>query len=339
MIVNLPTVDGLTSMALKLYFRAWANVRDTLIQFDRHYPDSGFFGTPDKKWDDEREYFLEAIQEDLQANLALLQQCNELALKARIAEISPYLLLVKSDISFSNAAKDIDFAMLKTLDAVELPPAVNTLTLKPLSAAYIENYGKLRVLRNQYTHLGVAGIILDPLKMLGDMVEQYLALWPERAWLEDQVDMASTGQGAFYDDKNWSPRQAVMYAFPYDRVIISNGQFKKLFGVTKAAVDYACHKCLDDWAISRHGPYASEANTAYYRSSGKVVHCLMCGGDFQVGVGPCSRPACGSKFVAPDQADFGAGGCFRCGRPAGDADDLDEIGDEASNALVTLPKV
>jgi hypothetical protein len=73
------------------------------------------------------------------------------------------------------------------------------------------------------------------------MIEQYLALWPERAGLEDQVDTAS------------------------------------------------------------------------YRSSEKVIHCTMYGGDFQVDVGPCSRLACGSKFIARDEAEFGAGTCFRCG--------------------------
>lgn len=318
MIVNLPTVDGLTTMALKLYFRAWTNARDTLIQFERHYPKSGFFGSPTSQWNDERAYFLESIQDDLQANLALLQQCNELALKARIAEVSPYLLLVKSDVPFSNAAKNVDFAMLRTLDAVDLPPAVNTLTMKPLTDAYIEIYGKLRVLRNQYAHLGVAGIILDPLKMLGDIIDQYLSLWPDRAWLKDQVDMASTGQGAFYDDKNWSPRQEVMLSFSYDRVIIANASFKKLFRVTKAAVDYACHRCLDDWAISRNGPRATGAKTAYYRRSDKVIHCLMCGGDFAVGSGSCPTEDCSSKFIAAANAEFGSGACFKCGRKVDD---------------------
>lgn len=150
MIVNLPTAGALNTTALKLYFRAWHGIVTILHDFDRTYetnadewlvPDTGLFA-------EERVDYLEGSQEDLHAILSIVQQCNEIALKARIVAVSPYLLLLNNDVGFTAIGKDIEFSSLRTLDAVDLPKAVNTLTTTPLSQAYIQRYGELRVQRN-----------------------------------------------------------------------------------------------------------------------------------------------------------------------------------------------
>jgi hypothetical protein len=167
MIVNLPSCEGLNTTALTLYFRAWHSIVLMLHEFDQHYPSSEPFNLRvEDEWREDRNAYLEECQEDLQAALAVIQQSNELALKSRIADVGPYLLLVNSDLSFSNSPKEIDFGILRTIDAVDLPRAVNTLCPTPLSAAYVEKYTELRILRNQYTHLGDTNVILDPLIML-----------------------------------------------------------------------------------------------------------------------------------------------------------------------------
>ena len=49
---------------------------------------------------------------------------NELALKAKICAVSPYLLLLRSEPKFSAKVRDIDFSEFRTLDAVDLPPVI-----------------------------------------------------------------------------------------------------------------------------------------------------------------------------------------------------------------------
>ena len=290
-------------------------------EFDQTYPsDEVFQPEASDEWQQERSEYLEFAQEDLQATLAIVQQSNELALKGRICEISPFLLILDSDLPLSALPKDIDFADLRTMDAVDLPKAVNSLCAKPISGWYLQHYGKLRLLRNQYTHLGKANVNLNPRKMLVEMIDQYLALWPTRAWLKDRVDFISLSRRGFFDDKNWSPRQEVMYELPYDLEIIKPVQFKKLFGVSKSQLKYICHSCCDDWAIQRNGPWPSESKTAFFDGPKKAVHCLMCDSDFDAVPKSCPLGACSSKLAAPDNAEFGAGACFMCGETGEEAE-------------------
>lgn len=186
MIVNLPTSEALNATALKLYFRAWHGIVSILHEFDQiHVTDAEEWLDPGEGlYFEEREEYLEVAQEDLHAILAIVQQSNEIALKARIVGVSPYLLLLNNDVAFGAAGKDIEFSSLRTLDAVDLPRAVNTLTKLPVGQKYVQRYEELRVQRNQYAHLGDTSVVLDPIAMCAAMAEQYLELWPGRPWLE-----------------------------------------------------------------------------------------------------------------------------------------------------------
>ena len=67
---------------------------------------------------------------------SLLQQSLEIALKAKIAEVSPFLLIAGDPRTWPKA-KDgtnvIDFSNFRTIDAVQLCGAVNTVSATPLS--------------------------------------------------------------------------------------------------------------------------------------------------------------------------------------------------------------
>lgn len=314
MIINLPTSDALNTTAVKLYFRAWHGIVGMLHDFDQSYegPVSNWVAPVDDLFAEERSDYLEGAQEDLHATLSIIQQSNELALKARIAAVSPYLLLLNNEMAFSTVGKDTEFASLRTLDAVDLPRAVNTLTDSPVSATYVQRYTELRVQRNQYTHLGDTSVVLDPIKMAAAMVDQYLELWPDRPWMRDRVE-STHGREGFFDGKHWSPRQEIMFLLDYDCALIPAAGFKKLFSVKKAAVKFGCHQCQDDWAVRRNGPGLAEAPTAFYEGKKKVMHCLICDADFAAVAKLCNADECDGKFAADEEAEFGAGQCFSCG--------------------------
>lgn len=314
MIINLPTFEALNSTAVKLYFRAWHGIAVMLHDFDQTYegPVSNWITPEDDNFAEERSDYLEGAQEDLHATLSIIQQSNELALKARIAAVSPYLLLLNNEMAFSAAGKDTEFASLRTLDAVDLPKAVNTLTDRPVSSAYVQRYGELRIQRNQYTHLGDTSIVLDPITLCGTMVDQYLELWPDRPWMRDRVE-STHGREGFFDGKHWSPRQEIMFLQEYDRALIPAAGFRKLFGVKKGAVKFGCHQCQDDWAVSRNGPGIMEAPTSFYDSKQKMMHCIICHADFSTVSRSCGVNGCDGKFAAPEDAEYGPDQCFTCG--------------------------
>ena len=314
MIINLPTPDALNTTAVKLYFRAWHAIVGMLHDFDQSFegPVTNWTEPVDDLFAEERAEYLDGAQEDLHATLSIIQQSNELALKARIATVSPYLLLLNNEMAFSAITKETQFASLRTLDAVDLPRAVNTLTDQPVSDSYLQRYSELRVQRNQYTHLGDTSVVLDPIEMAAAMIDQYLELWPNCPWMLDRVE-STHGRESFFDDKHWSPRQEIMFLLDYDRMLIPATKFKKLFGVKKAAIKFGCHQCQDDWAVRRNGPGLEEAPTAFYDNTKKAMHCVICDADFAAVTKPCDVDGCDGNFAACDEAAFGAGQCFSCG--------------------------
>lgn len=317
MIVNLPTPTALQASALNLYFRAWQEIVDVLTDFDSTNDGSisdWAKDAADDAYADERAQYIEESQDDLHSALSIIQQSNELALKARIAAVSPYLLLLNNDIPSKGNNAAIEFSGLRTLDATDLPKAVNNLTSTPVSDAYIQHYNLLRQKRNSYTHLGHTGTPLQPLAMGELMIDQYIYLWPDRPWLKDRVDCLSKSRMGFFDDKNWSPRHYIMSSIDHDLGLIPTNSFKKLLGTKRSNVKFGCYQCQDDWAVSRHGPHIGEAPTAYYKNDEKQMHCLICDEAFAAVQKKCDL--CEGPFVVPDTAVFGAGHCYSCGESA-----------------------
>ena len=315
MIQNIPTAEGLRDAALRLYFRAWSSVVGLLHDFDAQLGEDVFDLSQDDIYREDRIDFVEAVQEELQTVLTILQQCSELALKARLAEVSPFLLLLNSDVKLPTAGIAADFSDFRTIDAVDLPRAVNSFCTHQLPPSFVEMYHRMRGQRNKFMHLAAASNYLEPQALITDMIELYLALWSERHWLTDRVDYAAVGRNAYFEGKHFSTRLEAMFEMPYTRTLISAAQWKRLFGVKKSAVRYVCYSCADDWAVSRIAPWKGGAElTAYYDPDKGKMHCLMCSGDLDATMDPCCVNGCSSKFTAVlDETFDGVHWCFVCG--------------------------
>lgn len=320
MIINAPSEDGLNEIALKLYFKAW----DTIIQIISEIP--GGWLNSDKMigdWSDENDAYIELSQGDLQSALSIMQQSNELALKARIVSVSPFLLLSNVKGCLTEKQGDIEFSDIRTIDASDLTRAVNVFCSEKLSHNYVEFYQKMRTLRNQYTHLGSISTNLDPQSMLDDLIDQYLELWPDRIWLHDRVKSAYKGLGSYFEDKNWSPTQSIMFGLPLDFYAIRGDRFKRLFNILRSEIIFCCCNCRNDWAIERMGPSPKDSKTAYFDHDSNVIICLMCGERFSISGDQCR---CTSEFVSIPTEIHKKGFCFACGNESeNDNDDFDAI--------------
>ncbi|MGO8118064.1 hypothetical protein AB9F43_26215 [Rhizobium leguminosarum] len=315
MITNLPTQESLNKVALRTYFRAWNDLIGIWSDFSMH------FGIVHIKsavamWSDEwSEYLLEA-QSDLQAICSLLQQSMELALKARICAVSPYLLLLDTGMKLSASPKQIDFSELRTLDAVDLPGAVNTLTDSPISDDFIGKYTTLRSLRNKIMHLGEASVSLAPEAVLRQAVSLYLSMWPDRNWLSDRLNFAAqTRQGWLHDGKYTSTHMDILHEWPIDVEFFTKGEFKKLFGHDKSKRRYLCHYCVDEGDTRYAGLDKPGCGTAYLDPAGKAVSCIMCGATVAVVRKKCTD--CEGNVVGDNDDDW-TGRCHTCGVDIGE---------------------
>jgi len=311
MIKNLPTHESLNNVALRTYFRAWSDLIEIYSDFSCNYNSEDDVGASLQNWPNEwREYLIEA-QSDLQSICSLLQQSMELALKARVCAVSPYLLLLGTSMKLATSPTQIDFSELRTLDAVDLPGAVNMLTNKPVSDDFIGKYTKLRSLRNKIMHLGEAGVSLEPAEVLRLAISFYLSMWSDRHWLGDRLEFAAqTRRASLYDHKWTSPHMDVLAEWPIDIELFQKGEYKKLFGHEKAKRRYLCHPCVSEGNADNAGFDKLRIGTAYLDNAGKALGCIMCGETIVVARRKCSD--CEGDVIG-DNGDRWDDHCHTCG--------------------------
>lgn len=278
MILNVPTYEGLNEVALRLYFAAWESVIYIKPAFDSQFdPTPNALLGPDP-WKEEWEQYLGTCQPELQSACATLQQSNELALKARICRVSPYILLLGSDWKPRTSTQDIEFSDLRTMDAVDLPATVNLVCRDRLSDRFITIYNDVRSLRNRYTHLGDARHTFVPDDLIDLMVDIYVELWPDRLWLRDRAEFESKSRSGFlHDGKYTSPEMATMQEWSIVTSSLRKSKFHALFGVAKSKRRYLCHSCYDAADTRYSDLEAEDCGTATLSEGGASLVCLMCG--------------------------------------------------------------
>jgi hypothetical protein len=305
MIVNLPTSDNMNGLALRLYFNAWSDLLGMEYQFDEVFE-------PGMDWSQERTEYLVSCQPELQTIYTIIQQSNELALKARICEVSPYSLLLNSNPNFSTTPKDVDFATLRTLDAVDLPGAVNSICAKTLNDKFVTSYHQIRSRRNQITHLGAINEEFLPKELLHLLVAQYLELWADRNWLQDRVAFAARTTSAFFHDGRYGSAHAVvMYELEHTFDTFTGAEFKGLFDRNKTTRRYICHTCIYEATLKIFVPDKNVCKTAYLEGDSALLHCIMCGQTTPVTREKCKSTGCTGDVIATG-GDFDKM-CHSCG--------------------------
>ena len=309
MLTNVPSAVELNEIALRLYFDAWHQTMVIIRNFMNFNDSSKYPWGNGAPYADEWNDYLDQAQSELGAIAATAQQSAEIRLKAIICETSPFILLMKNDIKLKSSGGDIDFADQRTLDAADLPAAVNTLTPFPLAASYVKSYSELRRLRNRVMHTGLHQIRLEPQKLVQTLSEQYVALWPEGRWLFHRVKFDGNSASSYFVDGRYSSiHSAVMEELPYTTAVFDNKLFKKCIGTTKSSLKGHCPVCKSHTA-SKGG---SETKPTASRNDASNAKCYMCESDLKLIANdtPCD---CGSDIWANGPND-NEPCCFVCGQ-------------------------
>jgi hypothetical protein len=145
-IKNIPTADELRLVSIRLYFKAWADTANIITEWAEY----GEWATESQEEDDTDspagwEQYIAAAQSDLQGIFTLIQQSQEIGLKARICEVSPFLLLRRTDVRPTEGEQNVwDFTDFPTLDASELIRVHNMFCSTTLSKEFQSKYEEIR---------------------------------------------------------------------------------------------------------------------------------------------------------------------------------------------------
>jgi hypothetical protein len=150
--------------------------------------------------------------------VSLLQQSLEIALKAKIAEVSPFLLIAGDPRTWprsKDGSNVIDFSSFRTIDAVQLCGAVNTVSAVPLSNGFVEFYDRLRQSRDVIAHLDASAVIIELKSILVDILTAQKHLFPDIRWVTFRHSYLRTTEQYVDEDPRW-------YEDEYKNDVITN---------------------------------------------------------------------------------------------------------------------
>lgn len=221
----------------------------------------------------------------------LIQQAMEMALKARIAAVSPYLLISRDPKDWPKGVDKgpVPFSEFRTLDAADLVKVHNSFAAVPLDDEFRSFWENVRRDRNKIMH-SVAAKTFEPAVLIRAVLIAAEVLFSEQRWPSRLLEMEEDGKFAAYglteDAQNNVMRQldvAMRHLEPHER--------QRFFGFEKRNA-YICPKCYyaanRDW--QDHFPKLAQLVS---QNVGEIqLHCVLCDATVDVERVNCSDKDC-----------------------------------------------
>lgn len=239
------------------------------------------------------------IRRRLAVAITLLQQGTEFLLKAKIAAVSPLLLIAGGVREWPKGCdkSDIPFAAFRTLDAQDLPRLHDAVTSARLSDTFRQSYDAARMLRNTIVHTVDKKLSKTAKDVLVSLLETTEALIAPQGWLPVRKQYLNQ-----YPDPRFTYNSLIT---EMNNVInaLSPADAQRFFGLKRGLRRYRCYRCHTacdgDWAIE----FDEDKGLAQLEHRGPEatqIHCLTCGESYKVLRKPCTAADCRGSVIDPE---------------------------------------
>ena len=254
------------------------------------------------QWDDDGQVtdeFWKAAQQPLGNAQALLQQGVEFLLKARIAEVSPFLLLDRSvrDWPRDSATVSTRFAEFRTVDAQDLVRIYNTVRNERLDSAFAQRIDEQRKTRNAFIHsidkshrhrpdslwttiLDVSHFLIGPVRWFA-IRRKYLESTP--ASVAFSTDQVST-------ELAWEATKLLETLKPAEQALY--------LGLAPKARRYICYPCAVECSDAGLQPKTAQLRPNSPKSTS--MYCFVCDQPQEVERNDCQSPGCRGNVIVGD---------------------------------------
>lgn len=237
MIIDIPTPEDFHQAGASQLFLGWRIAMEATHDF-RGLEDA--YGTLDEET---TKTFWDSSQPALANAFSLVQQGMELALKARIARVSPYLLISRDPKDWPRrvASEDTSFGEFRTLDAVDLIKVHNSLISPRLSDEFAQFWDQIRRDRNKILH-SIAPKVYDPATIIRTILIAAKTLFDDLSWparllqAHDGDQNAASGYGEYAFN-------VVMQEIDDALSFLSTAEAKRFLGFDKKRRAYLCPRC------------------------------------------------------------------------------------------------
>ena len=304
MITDIPARVDFEESGLTFLNLAWGTVVDLAL---------GLQEIKVSEWDDDgtiADAFWERAQRPLATAVTLAQQGTEFLLKARIADVSPFLLLSGSPRDWPKGCDQTDtsYAEFRTADAQDLPRIHDAVFSQRLSAEFRSEFERMRQLRNSVVHTVRKNQRFATKELLTWVLQSFRELTNRRDWFRCRVDYLETvspgGAIPDFNDCGYGPRIAEEFRLVVDA--LSRSECNGLLGLDKTTRWYHCPAChFRDSDLCDH---AKSAQLVPNEPDSTVIHCFACGEDSTVVRVGCTNGDCPGNVIDAD-SEY----CLSCG--------------------------
>jgi hypothetical protein len=242
MITEIPGAADFARASVNLLHLAWETAVSDLRTFESEH---AIYGDAEL-WS--REETLQAArsfwglsQPGLGNALTLVQQAIEMALKGRIASVSPFLLIAKDarDYPSGSDKADVTFSAFRTIDAADLLRVHNSVFSTRLEDDFRQIWGTVRRQRNKIIHSIVAEPLIEAKDILVHVLSVNDFLHGDQSWPKRRLAYSNTEE--FWDA--YPQMASYTYGFVLDEMAVavhnlSPSVIKKYLGFDKRARSY-----------------------------------------------------------------------------------------------------
>jgi hypothetical protein len=293
MIVDIPRPADFQTAGLNQIYLAWQIAMQSLQDYDEAIA----YGAEDDA-ENRREYWTRS-QPALANAYSLIQQGMELALKGRIAAVSPLLLIGNpGDWPGRAATEDVSFGELRTLDAADLLKVHNSVATPALDDRFKAFWEEVRRERNKIMH-SAAPKSFDPADVVRAILTASEALFPETPWPMHLLQMEEEGRLAALGF-NENVQNDVMRQVEAALEHLTPAEARRHFGFNPDQRAYTCPDCHSaanrDW--QEVWPRLAQFTT---KSRGATeLSCIVCGRVNDVLRMPCEYAGCAGDVIFQD---------------------------------------
>lgn len=270
--------------------------------------------TPAEREAAARQYW-QREQPKLSNALILIQQAIELGLKARIAEVSPFLLIVRDAREFphESSVTDIPFSTFRTIDAADLLRVHNAVSARRLGAPMTSFWEMLRRQRNIVMHLGwTKAPPISAHELRSHILFANHALHPDTRWTQVLLERSDEPDLSYPHDED-------IESMSFGHTLQNMGELvhelppsmvKQYFDFDRKSRSYICPECaakarkadVDLPALAQIRPRKPGESTLY---------CFVCDKTMPVQRKSCCSPGCKSDVLSDIEGSRGQ--CLVCG--------------------------
>lgn len=290
MIIEVPTSEDFRESGLSLLNLAWDTVSTLYLDLENMAA---------QEVDDDE--FWDLAQRPLANAVSLAQQGVEFLLKARIVEVSPFLLIASQprDWPALSAQEDTPFSSFRAIDAQDLIKIHDTVRSDRIDPAFRQRFDELRNLRNAIMHTVDKGLRHSPSELWVRVLDASHHLIGPCKWIgfrRTYLNYVPTALFYAPDSVDWQ----MCWEAELLLKTLKPTQARLFLGVAPRQRFYMCYPCTV--TCSSYDLYPKSAQLRPNTPTSTRIYCFVCDKEDTVVRRPCPRSQCPGNVIQKEDS-------------------------------------